>query len=56
MSKQDGNILMLQLQGTGVKVSIGFPADMATESYKQEELIKVGPSEFCTTVSISASV
>lgn len=32
---------MLQLQGSGVSVSIGFPADMRGASYAQEELIKV---------------
>ncbi|KAA6422970.1 MAG: alpha beta fold family [Trebouxia sp. A1-2] len=30
-----------ELQGTGVHVSIGFPADMDTPCYKGEELIKV---------------
>lgn len=31
----------MQLQATGVGISIGFPADMSTDSYAQEELIKV---------------
>lgn len=31
----------MQLQGSGVSVSIGFPADMRGASYAQEELIKV---------------
>lgn len=32
---------VLQLQGSGVSISIGFPADMRGASYAQEELIKV---------------
>ena len=39
--------LSLQLQGTGVNVSIGFPADMYTDCYKQEQLIKVATSCHC---------
>lgn len=33
--------ILMQTQGSGVSVSIGFPADMDTECYKQESLIKV---------------
>lgn len=33
--------ILMQTQGSGVNVSIGFPADMDTECYKQESLIKV---------------
>ena len=32
---------VLQLQGSGVNVSISFPADMNTPCYEQETLIKV---------------
>lgn len=32
---------VMQLQGSGVSVSVGFPADMRGASYAQEELIKV---------------
>lgn len=37
-----------ELQATGVGISIGFPADMSTDSYAQEELIK---PEGCKAVS-----
>lgn len=32
---------VLQLQGSGVSISLAFPADMRGASYAQEELIKV---------------
>ncbi len=41
LSSYFSSLPLLQLQGTGVHVSIGFPADMDTPCYKEEELIKV---------------